>query len=307
MVDVLVIEYDPEVREQAGLALNGGLFELSFASDGLEALKMANAKSYELILIDLLMPGGVSSLEVIKRLRRVSPASPLIAICEGRSQLIAEAARRAGAGEILFKPVTSSGIGEAAQKLLHLPALQHRSETPVSTPVQAALPEIALLAHFSAADKTNLLDWAEKIPLAARGTYQFDGQQGMCLLLSGKARAFHDALDLGGLHPGEVLGEASFFCKTGTRYLVTIQATEPALLYYYPKSLLRDFFISRPKSLTMRFAANVIVSLSQKLMHHYHEQHRNVMPANQWRVAEESGSALSVDSANPGAGSVFDV
>lgn len=265
MVDVLVIDFDPEVREQASIALNGGVFELTFASDGLEAIKVARAKTFDLILVDMLLPGAVSSFDVIQRLRTVSPQSPVLAICDASGGHVAEAALRAGAGDVVFKPVDSSKIDTAAKKFLQK---KYSFAQPVpATPERSTLrlPEIPLLGNFSMTEKEQLLSLGEKVNLKARENFQFDGRQGVVIMYSGAVKTCLGTCFAGILSAGHSIGEASLFLKSEEPLIISLTAVEETIFYHLRKTVLKEYFQVHGKSLLLRFSVNVIACLSQKL------------------------------------------
>ncbi len=271
MVDVLVIDFDPEVREQASIALNGGVFALTFASDGVEAIKTARAKTFDLILVDMLLPGVVSSFDVIQRLRTVTPQSPVLAICDGSGGHVAEAALRAGAEEVVFKPVDSSKIDAAAKKLLHG---KYTFAQPVPTTPERStprLPEIPLLGNFSVTEIEQLLGLADRVTLKAREKYQFDGQQGVVILYSGAVKAWLGACFAGLLSAGHSIGEASLFLKSEQPLMISLTAMEETVCYHLRKTVLKEYFQTTGKNLLLRFSVNVITCLSQKLADSYLE------------------------------------
>lgn len=57
MAEILVVEDDPIIRQTVDYALRRAGFETRASGDGREALEMARAKSPDLILLDLMLPG----------------------------------------------------------------------------------------------------------------------------------------------------------------------------------------------------------------------------------------------------------
>ncbi|MDP9242137.1 MAG: response regulator, partial [Actinomycetota bacterium] len=67
---ILIVEDDPDIARFVELNLRAAGYEVSVAVDGQEALGRAHALRPDLVLLDVLMPGGVDGLEVARRLRR---------------------------------------------------------------------------------------------------------------------------------------------------------------------------------------------------------------------------------------------
>jgi two-component sensor histidine kinase len=91
--------------------LKGRDYEIRFAADGLEAIKVAKAFDPALILMDVLMP-GMNGIEACEQIRSVRLATrPTIIMVSGVSEhgIIAEALCR-GADEFVMKPVNNQEL-----------------------------------------------------------------------------------------------------------------------------------------------------------------------------------------------------
>ncbi|MBW4061933.1 response regulator [Candidatus Saccharibacteria bacterium] len=66
---ILFVEDDRPISEMYARLLIKAGFEVDFAYDGLEALAKSATKSYDLILLDIMMPGK-SGIEVLHELRK---------------------------------------------------------------------------------------------------------------------------------------------------------------------------------------------------------------------------------------------
>ena len=82
---ILVIE--DEVRIQAFLArgLEAEGYTVAAAGDGAQGLRLASTGSFDLVVLDLLLP-GLSGLQVLRELRRVQPGLPVV-VLSARSDL----------------------------------------------------------------------------------------------------------------------------------------------------------------------------------------------------------------------------
>ena len=65
---ILFVEDDRAISEMYTRLLAKAGYQVDYASDGLEGLKRAEAKPYDLILLDIIMPGK-SGIEVLHELR----------------------------------------------------------------------------------------------------------------------------------------------------------------------------------------------------------------------------------------------
>lgn len=88
---VLVVDDEQVVREVASLGLTRHGYEVDTVASGAEALELLveGAEAYELLLLDLSMPGGLDGLEVILQLRGAGRKLPIIlmsGMLESRAQ-----------------------------------------------------------------------------------------------------------------------------------------------------------------------------------------------------------------------------
>lgn len=100
---ILVVDDEPEILRavRAGLTAQG--YRVQTATDGEEALRSASAAAPDLVILDVMLPGGTDGLEVCRRLREWSqvPILMLSALGQERQKV---AALDAGADDYLTKP-----------------------------------------------------------------------------------------------------------------------------------------------------------------------------------------------------------
>jgi two-component system, OmpR family, copper resistance phosphate regulon response regulator CusR len=110
-----------EDEERAAAQLQKGLAEISVQSDlagnGLEALALIQKKRYDLIVLDLMLP-GIEGLEVLRRLRAQQDSTPVIILTARDAVKDRVAGLRAGADDYLVKPFSFSELAARAQALL---------------------------------------------------------------------------------------------------------------------------------------------------------------------------------------------
>ena len=102
MARVLVVEDEESVRELVGVYLRSAGFEVDYAVDGPEAIAMAEADSYEAIVLDVMLP-ELSGVEVCRRIRERSTV-PVIILTARDNDLEKVAALEIGADDYVTKP-----------------------------------------------------------------------------------------------------------------------------------------------------------------------------------------------------------
>jgi two-component system, OmpR family, response regulator RpaA len=105
MVNILVVDDDPEIIDLLRLDLELMGFNVDSANDGLKALKKAEAKLYDLIVLDVMMP-KLDGFEVCKRIRanRASASVPIVLLTAKGTIEDKIRGFNAGADDYLVKP-----------------------------------------------------------------------------------------------------------------------------------------------------------------------------------------------------------
>src|SRR5665213_1528958 len=100
---ILVIDDEASIRESLEVLLSLEGYTISMAVDGEEGLRMLESNSYDLVLLDLAMPGQ-SGLEILPQIKERQPDLPVIMITAyGTVDNVIEAVR-AGAENFVQKP-----------------------------------------------------------------------------------------------------------------------------------------------------------------------------------------------------------
>lgn len=118
MPKVLIAD-DSRFQLQLLASFLGNGFEVSFASDALQAWMGALRAKPDVILLDINMPGG-TGLEVLKRLRMSTKTQhiPVVVVSGNESAETEAAARHLGAADFLHKPVEKEHLRTIVCRLL---------------------------------------------------------------------------------------------------------------------------------------------------------------------------------------------
>lgn len=103
---ILIVDDQPEVRELVSVTLEIGPYRILTAENGEQALEIARAELPDLMLLDIMMPGGPDGLEVCRRLKndpRTSGIYIVMLTAKGQEK-DKEAGRLAGADDYFVKP-----------------------------------------------------------------------------------------------------------------------------------------------------------------------------------------------------------
>ncbi len=108
MRKVLVVEDNPDIAKLVSLHLKDLDCEVALAADGLRGLAEARARRYDLIILDLMLP-GMEGLEVCRRLRGETDYTPILMLTAKTSEVDRVVGLEIGADDYLTKPFS---IGE---------------------------------------------------------------------------------------------------------------------------------------------------------------------------------------------------
>ena len=114
---ILTVEDDAAIRRGIVDALTCAGFKVLQAADGTEGMEMALRRSYDLMLLDLVMPGP-GGLEILSEVRRVRPTQPVIILtARGEENDRVEGLRR-GADDYVVKPFSVKKLMARVQAVL---------------------------------------------------------------------------------------------------------------------------------------------------------------------------------------------
>jgi DNA-binding response OmpR family regulator len=103
MRNVLVIEDQQEIAELVRLHLQDLPCKVELAFDGVAGLAAAHKKNFDLVVLDLMLP-GIDGLEVCRRLRARSPYTPIMMVTAKAAEFDRVLGLELGADDYLTKP-----------------------------------------------------------------------------------------------------------------------------------------------------------------------------------------------------------
>ena len=100
---ILVVEDDDDISHLLEISLRDSAFEVDVAADGRRGFELASEGVYQLIVLDLMLP-GMNGLEVCKRLRARSVDVPILMLSAKIAELDRVLGLELGADDYLTKP-----------------------------------------------------------------------------------------------------------------------------------------------------------------------------------------------------------
>lgn len=115
---ILLVEDEPVIRELVSSMLSDGSVDVVCAADGVEGLKLAKSRPFQLILMDVVLPqlDGVSVCRILKK--DPSTASvPLYMLTAKAKKADMESATAAGADGYIQKPFRGTELMALVDRL----------------------------------------------------------------------------------------------------------------------------------------------------------------------------------------------
>jgi len=106
---ILVVDDEMGIREGCRRVLTEEGYEIDVAEDGAVGLQKVQEKAYDLILVDLMMP-GIGGLDLIKKIHEIDPEIILVVITGYATIETAVEATKRGAYDYLPKPFTPEAL-----------------------------------------------------------------------------------------------------------------------------------------------------------------------------------------------------
>ncbi len=100
---ILLIEDNHDIAHLVELHLRDAGYEVERAADGRRGLELASSGSYELIVLDIMLP-GLDGLEVCRQLRGMSDQTPVLMLTAKSAELDRVVGLELGADDYLTKP-----------------------------------------------------------------------------------------------------------------------------------------------------------------------------------------------------------
>ncbi|MFQ5692457.1 MAG: sigma-54-dependent transcriptional regulator, partial [Nitrospinota bacterium] len=164
---ILIADDDVGMREGLSRSLRREGYVVTLASDGEEALHQLQDRAFRMVITDLEMP-GLKGLDVLKQVKKRTPAVPVVVITAYGSIGTAVEAMKEGAFDFLAKPFSNDALRDVVQRACSQPlpaaagapappGAAGRSETKRLVCGSPALAEILDLARAVAPSKASVL------------------------------------------------------------------------------------------------------------------------------------------------------
>jgi DNA-binding response OmpR family regulator len=129
---ILVVEDEPAISDAVSYALREAGYEVDAVGDGTVALEQARSRQYDLMVLDLLLP-GIAGQEVCSRLRSERSDLPIVMLTARDAELERVEGLDAGADDYVTKPFSMAELVSRVRSHLRRRELDRKSSDAVST------------------------------------------------------------------------------------------------------------------------------------------------------------------------------
>jgi DNA-binding response OmpR family regulator len=117
---ILIVDDEPDTLGLIELTLKTAGYNVQTASGGQDALRKVRDESFDLVLLDIMMP-DMSGYEVLKRLMDApTPPPPVMFLTAKSAEQDRELGRNLGAAGYLVKPTTRGDLLDAVASVIRL-------------------------------------------------------------------------------------------------------------------------------------------------------------------------------------------
>ena len=120
---ILVVDDDPVTRKLLTKRLVKADYEVETAANGMEAVRMITAQYYDVVLTDLMMPGGLDGIGVLETAKEHNIKTEVVLITAHGSIDNAIVAMKKGAVDYLQKPINFDELFLRLEKIHNLKRL----------------------------------------------------------------------------------------------------------------------------------------------------------------------------------------
>ena len=117
---ILIVEDQEEIRDLIRVTLEFDDYEIHEAANGSEGLAQAQLLRPDLILLDVMMPGGLNGLEVCQKVKADAglKRTKVVLLTARGQEADKQAGAKAGADEYLIKPFSPLELMKVISKVI---------------------------------------------------------------------------------------------------------------------------------------------------------------------------------------------
>lgn len=103
--NVLIVDDEEDFLETLIKRLNKRQVDASGARSGEEALRLLKEKTFDVVILDVKMPGGMNGIEALREIKKIQPLAEVILLTGHASVETSIEGMKLGAFDYLLKPI----------------------------------------------------------------------------------------------------------------------------------------------------------------------------------------------------------
>ena len=240
----MIIEDEPIYQKLIASALRDTGLHIDIAGDGFSAIEKFNPSVHELAIVDLVLPGPINGLELIKKLRHLKPDLKVL-VCSGyANQTILHKLEKAGAGHYITKPFTPDLMLNKVRSMLENSSGSSTPAPPselltVDVP-HDTVPDI--FNHFNPGMIRELCKLGKHSKLSKHSRTGMNHTATIMIVLSGAVRCYDHQNMLCIMGAGKCLGYESMARDVDPDCVITIEALQETQLCMIDKLDFLQYF-----------------------------------------------------------------
>lgn len=127
-LSILVVDDDPVIRRLLQQRLIRVNHKVQLAEDGKKATDLLCKKRFDVVLTDLMMPGGIGGIEVLEATKELHPDTEVVLITAHSSVDTAVQAMKKGAVDYLEKPINIDELLLKLDKIANLKTIMRSAQ-----------------------------------------------------------------------------------------------------------------------------------------------------------------------------------
>jgi len=162
---ILVVDDDPVIRRLLEQRLVKQSYAVSVAENGQQAQAVLREQPFDVVLTDLMMPGGIGGIEVLEITKNLYPDTQVVLITAHSSIDSAVEAMKKGAADYLEKPINFDELFLRLDKIANIKTILRSAKDieQAMTVTESAASETIQNLEMAVAKKQQVIDAAEDV------------------------------------------------------------------------------------------------------------------------------------------------
>ncbi|HPG41786.1 MAG TPA: response regulator [bacterium] len=255
---ILVVEDDQITQRIVSKLLGSTRYQIDITSDAYQAINYIKQNNYIIAIVDLVLPGPMNGINLIKEIKKHSPKTKIIACSSYGNQTHTRIAQRAGADMFVLKPFKPEELLTAVHNLA---LVNKKMVTPITTAKEEVKEESGKIPEIFSGFPTTLVEeiikHGEISRLAQNDKHVLNFTEYIATVLSGSAVCFYRNRKLGILKVGESIGHEFIAESFDPDSTVILQALSPLEIMVIRSIDLIKFLHTQRNDLLQLFKVNV--------------------------------------------------